>query len=113
MKNSALRDKIISFIIGLILWWLIVYAYAYFNQSNKGDFPWPNWPWFNEWNFDPSNMSDEQIQRMADITWISADELKTKLDSWEDIRDLMPKRSWSGSNYNERNWTPNYDQIDN
>ena len=91
-----MRDKAISFILWLVIWWVIVYWYWYFvnkdtNQLNDLN----RWNRFSRGNFNPSSMSDEQLQKMADRAWITLEELKNKLKSWENIRDLMPSRRWS------------------
>ena len=88
-----MKEKIISWIFGAILGWAIVFSYGYFTNSNTWNIP-PSWAWmppgnFWSWSFDVSNMSDEQLENMATRAWITTDELKAKLESWEDMRSLM------------------------
>jgi len=95
-----MKDKIISWIIWATIWWIIVYSYGYFmNNSNTNWFTWSP-SWFTKGGFDPSNMSDDQLQRMATRAWISLEELKSKIASWENIRDIVPM--WNRWN---RTWT--------
>lgn len=98
-----MKDKIISAFIWSIIWWLIVFWYNYFlNWSNTNNLI-QNQP---SWDFNTSNMTDIQLENMATRIGISKDELKAKIDAWEDIRSLMPTRSWSW-NFNRENfsWT--------
>ena len=82
-----MRDKIISFILWLILWWIIVFGYTYYkwttNKTNYSNMQ--RWWSFGSWN----TLSDEQLERMSTRLWISKEELKKKIDSWEDVRSLM------------------------
>ena len=87
-----MKDKIISVVIWIVVWAVAVYWYLYFVDSNKENtVPVGRW-WFTRWNFDPKSMSDEQLQRMADRAGISLEELKEKIESWEDISSIMPMR---------------------
>jgi hypothetical protein len=89
--SQALRDKIISGILWIIVWICWVYGYQYFsgslssysNSSQKRD-------------FNPSNMSDAQLTRMAERTGLTKEELKKKIDAGEDIRSLV-RKNWSSS----------------
>lgn len=101
MKENIMRDKIISFVLWLLIGWTIVYGYTYF-MSDKS-LQWPTgWP---TWNFDASNMSDEQLERLSTRAWITKDELKNRLEAGESLRDIMPQRNWSWSNMGSRRWT--------
>lgn len=101
MQENIMRDKIISFILGLLLGAAIVYGYSSYSAKNS-TFD-PNVRWTRWGNFDASTMSDAQLQRMADRAWITLAELKQKLASGQSLRDIMPARSWSwarsGSNF--------------
>lgn len=122
-KDNILRDKIISFWAWILIWLVIMATIGYFIWWK---WPWKfgnNWPMWNEntrwqfpsdrtgWNFDPSSMSDEQLERMAKRAWITKEELKKRIDSWESIRDIMPARNWSWSMSwtrwwnNQKTWT--------
>jgi len=111
MKENTLRDKIISFILWILLWWIIVYSYWTYTWRWSVMFP-KQWGliWTTTWwgNFDAGAMSDEQLERMATRAWITSDELKKRLASWETLRDIMPARTWSwtrsGWNFQWR-WT--------
>lgn len=98
-----MKDKIISWIIWAIIWWIIVFWYWQFFSSNADSIPqmwgWQMWPW---WNFDASSMTDEQLSDIAQKAWITLDELKQKLDSGESLRDIMPMREGRQGN---SNWT--------
>ena len=85
--NKKLQEKILNIFLGIIIGILIVYGYNYFmhsssaqNQTMKG-------------NFDPSNMSDTQLEKMATRAGITKEELKKRLDAGENIRDIMPSGS--------------------
>ncbi len=100
MKENIMREKIVSFILWLLIWWAIVYGYTYYMWYNSQQRP----TWWPMWSFDSSNMSDEQLQRMADRAGITKDELKKKLEAWESLRDIMPARTWSWANMGGRRW---------
>jgi len=85
-----MKEKIISWILWAILGWTIVFSYWYFMNSNIKS----NNVWVNTWKIDNSNMSDEQIERMATRLWISKEELKQKIDSGEDLRSIMWNNWW-------------------
>ena len=93
MKENIMRDKIISFVLWLLIWGAVVYGYSYY-ISSKSQVWFPN-NWQTRGNFDTSTMSDDQLQKMADRAWITLAELKKKLDAGENIRNLMPARTWS------------------
>ena len=101
MKENIMRDKIISFVLWLFIWWAIVYGYTYFIWDKS--LQWPTW--WPMWNFDSSSMSDEQLERLSTRAWITKDELKKRLESWESLRDIMPARTWSWANMGGRRWT--------
>jgi len=98
MKDNVLIWKIISFVLGMIIWWVLVYSYSYFIpwSSNNSSFWWNPWTPPN-WTMDVSSMSDSQLEKMAESAGITKDELKAKLESWESLRNIMPNRSWSWS----------------
>jgi hypothetical protein len=94
MKENIMRDKIISFVLWLLLGATIVYWYSsYIAKNSTFD---PNVRW-TRGNFDTSTMSDDQLQRMADRAWITLAELKQKLASGQSLRDVMSARTWSWS----------------
>jgi len=103
-----MKEKIISWVLGAILWWAIVFSYSYFMNSNTSNI-WPMWNWtppgnFGSGSFDASNMSDEQLEKIAERAWITKEELKTKLESGEDIRSLM---WWQRGTWRDFTWTGN------
>jgi hypothetical protein len=98
MKENIMRDKIISLVLGLLLWVGIMYFYWLYTWKWSMIFPNQksvNWITTRWGNFDTSIMSDDQLQKMADRAWITLAELKNKLDAGENIRDILPARSWS------------------
>lgn len=100
-----MRDKIISFLLWVLVWWLIVYGYTYYNESKIETTSWFPTNWQTRWNFDPSNMSDEQLQRIADRQWISVGELKEKMSSW----GWFTKPIWSWAINDSWSWLSNAD----
>ena len=102
MKDNLRSDKIISFVFGLLIGWILVYSYSYITQDKTLGNWWP--VWWSMWNFDASNMSEDQLERMATRAWITKDELKKRLDSGENLREIMPARTWSWSNFSWRRW---------
>ncbi|MDD2907256.1 MAG: hypothetical protein PHH98_01315 [Candidatus Gracilibacteria bacterium] len=92
-----MKDKIISGILGAVLCGLVVFLYGYINNGANGTMgngvPPSN---FGSGAFDSSNMSDEQLEKMAERAGITKEELKSKLDSGEDIRSLMGGQRGSG-----------------
>lgn len=86
-----MKNKIISFIIWVLVWWVLVFWYWSLNGNNQPS--WQRGVWGpNAWaaNMDVSTMTDEQLEQMATRAWITLEELKEKLESWENIRDIMP-----------------------
>ncbi|NDK07610.1 hypothetical protein EOM39_00010 [Candidatus Gracilibacteria bacterium] len=98
MKENIMRDKIVSFVLGLLIGGAIVYGYTYFMGDNTQQGP-TGGPMGN---FDSSNMSDEQLERMATRAGITKDELKKRLEAGESLRDIMPARTGSGANMGGR-----------
>lgn len=98
-----MKDRIISFLLWLLVWWIVFYWYTYIKTDDKKPSLNGTWNFNSRQNFDPSNMSDEQLQRMADRSWISLEELKEKIKSWEDIRGII----WWWRN---RNWSWTFNQ---
>lgn len=106
MKENIMRDKIISFTLGILVWWVLVYSYSYFIWDKSKDVLIQS-PWTRQmWGFDASSMSDEQLERMATRAWITTDELKEKLEAGESLRDIMPQRNSSWTNFWRRNQNP-------
>ncbi|MDD3793621.1 MAG: hypothetical protein PHI37_02325 [Candidatus Gracilibacteria bacterium] len=88
-----MKEKIISGFLGAILGGVIVFSYGYFMNSNTSNIgpigngtPPGN---FGSGSLDISNMSDEQLEKMAERAGITKEELKTKLENGEDMRSLM------------------------
>lgn len=101
-----MKNKIISFIVWLIVWIILVQWYSYFFKSDSLENNMPENP--TEWRImNNSSPSDEQLEKISERTWISVDELKEKIDSWEDLRSIMwwTKRKSQTSSWNlENNW---------
>ncbi len=102
-----MKNKIISWVVWVIIWWIIVFWYSSIfteTQNNNSLTNWI-WSWRNGWpwtNLDISNMNDEQLENMAERSGITVDELKEKLESWENTRNMREKsnirsktNSWS------------------
>ena len=101
-----MKDKIISFLIGVAVWWMIVYGYWYFTNDAWST----GWPQENRWfdrqqggglngqqNIDAAPISDEQLESIAQRAGISLEELKTRLDNGEEMTDIIPTRwGWAG-----------------
>ncbi len=110
-----MKNTIISFILWILVWWMLFYWYDYVNSDNKktnSQDRIQNSTW--RWNFDPANMSVEQLQRMADRQWITIDEMKEKIKSWEWFRGGMwweRNKNWSGS-FNQDKWLNQKTAID-
>ncbi len=98
--NIVIRDKIIAFILWILVWWIVVYAYWSYTGRWSMMFPsqkWVNWISTRLGNFDAGSMTDAQLERMATRAGITLAELKKRLAAWETLRDIMPARSWSGA----------------
>lgn len=92
-----MKDKLISLVMWIIIWWSIVYSYWYLtSDSSWRDTSKSGKIWISS---DTSNMSDEQLERMATRAWISEDELKKRIEAWENPRDIM----WTS--WGAKNWT--------
>jgi hypothetical protein len=93
-----MKNKVISFVLWLLIWWTVVYGYDFFmnnrNTSYRGQTQNQSW---TRGSFDPSQMSDEQLQRMADRAWVSVEEMKKRFESWEGMRNGWSFRRGSGS----------------
>lgn len=105
-----MKDKIISLIIWILVWWIIVYFYWVYTQKDNTN-KLNTWINIQNSNFDPSNMSDAQLERMANRAWISIEELKQRLDNWENIRDITANSwswfswTWINRSWDNRTWT--------
>lgn len=72
-----MKNKIISWLLWLVIWGIIVVWYSY----------------INEWNWDKitqekPEMNDEQISIIAEKSWISEDEIKSRLEAGETMREI-------------------------
>ena len=98
-----MRDKIISFVLWILVWFAIVFWYKNFfvQKEEPKDFPqmwWQfTWSW---WQFDYSQMTDEQLERMSERSWLSQEELRERMDNGEDIRNF----GWNPWNGWQMNW---------
>lgn len=88
-----MKDKIISCVLWMLVWWIIVYGYGLMNndwtqknQNLKG--------WFDRTTSASGSMSTEQISTISKRTGISEDVIKTRLESGETMRDIM---WWAGN----------------
>lgn len=120
---SNIRDNIISFGLGILVWGLGIYAYTMNNNPvwiNNSWMP-PMWWWRGQMTFDVSEMSEEQLENMATRAGITVSELKEKLESWENMRDIMWE-SWNNGwnnninnteNLSEKTWEENTNNTEN
>lgn len=94
--KSEMKDKVLSAIIWGVIGFVIVYGVSYYVSYSSGT---STSGTRGTRSLDPKSMSDAQLERMATRLGISKEELKKKIDAWEDIRDLMKgtKASWSGT----------------
>lgn len=109
-----MKDKIFSAIIWIIVWWWVVFGYWYIqwttddetstqtnNKTNTQSTQATRW-WWETSAAEPSEMTDEQLTRIAERAWITLEELKAKIDSWEDISSLG---WWRGQRWWQTTWT--------
>lgn len=104
-----MKDKLISALLWAVLWGLIVFLYINITAVSPSNI-WPNWNMPVRWTwatFDTSNMTDDQLEKMATRAWITKEELKSKLESWEDIRSLMWNKNWWFNKSNTNTWNLN------
>lgn len=100
-------EKIISALLWAILWGLIVFLYMNINTVSSNNIL-SNWNMPVRWTwatFDVSKMSDDQLEKMATRVWITKEELKIKLESWEDIRNLIWTPSWWFNKWVTNTWS--------
>lgn len=71
-----MKDKIISWIIWVIIWWIIVFWYSSFFTEIQNDNPWASWVWWKGW----TEITEEQLEIIAEKQWITVEELKAKSD---------------------------------
>lgn len=105
-----MKDRIISWILWIVLWWIIVYSYWYYNNQKSSVWTWNIWwTWFTQ---NLSNMSDTQLERMATRGWITVDELKAKIKSGEDLWNILPRWNfWTWTWSRDRTWTWSRNRI--
>lgn len=100
-----MKDKLISFILWIIIWAIWCFTYnSFFNSNNWWLTP---WAWWQPPQMDTSNMSDEQLESMANRMWITKDELKTQIDSWKDLRTIMQENRTKSWTWNTNTWSWN------
>lgn len=103
-----MKDKIISGLIGAILWWAIVFGYTSIFAKETNTMIAPASFSGTTRNFDTQNMTDEQLATMAERAGITTEEIKAKLDAGESLRDIVPRPErgdfWGNQN-NTQTWT--------
>jgi len=78
-----MKNKIISWIIWIAVWWIIVFWYGkIFPQIQK------NITWKNQNNVLNTSVTSEQLNRISNRTWLSIEEIKQKLDSWLTLKEI-------------------------
>lgn len=81
-----MKEKIISMFIWVLIWWALIFVYYnFFVLDNSSISEWQ----ISEKRIDSWDVSDEQLEKMAERSWMTTDEIKTKLESWESLRDIM------------------------
>ena len=88
-----MKNKIISWVIWAIIWWILVFWYSNLFTEGQNNNIWDKnmWPEWNGWvrmDIDSSNISDDQLEKMAERAGISIDELK------EDFSQLSELKVW-------------------
>jgi hypothetical protein len=79
-----MKKKLVSFLSGVLVWSIGIFGYFSFISVDTNDMPSKKWP--KEISGD---ISDEQLERMSEKSWISKDVIQERLDSWENMRDIM------------------------
>lgn len=79
-----MKNKLVSFLSGILVGSISMYGYFMFTWSDTENMPTKNWPTQSSWD-----ISDEQIQRMSDRSGLSKDVIQERLNSWENMRDIM------------------------
>lgn len=82
-----MKEKIISFVAWIFVCAIVVWVY-HFTTWNPSQNLWQNRPPM----MDASNMSDEQLERMATRLGITKDELKKEIASGKNIRTIMQEK---------------------
>jgi len=77
-----MKDKIISWILWITLWWIIIFWYWYFIWWKSDNLE------KNTTEVSKKEISDEQIKRIANRSWLSESEIQSRLESWETMRDI-------------------------
>lgn len=82
-----MKNKISSLLLWITVWWILILWHSFLNtdsiELNKNS--WSKW-----------EVNDEQISRISERTGISEEEIKTRLESWETMRDIMWAAGKSG-----------------
>lgn len=66
-----------SWFLWIAIWTVIVFWYSYFTW----------WSWESGVP-NKTEISDEQISKNAEKSWISEDEIRSRLEAWETMRDI-------------------------
>ena len=76
-----MKNKVISLLLWILVGWLGVYWYWHFTEKEVPNQAQRTW---NQWE-----VSEEQISTIAEKTGISEEEIKSRLESWEAMGDIM------------------------
>lgn len=87
-----MKDKVISMIIGIVIWWILMFGYFELFVSENSS---PAKSQMSEQKPAWWEISDEQLEKMAERSWLSTSEIKERIDSWETMRDIMWGQWWT------------------
>ena len=110
-----MKNKIISWVIWAIIWWILVFWYSNLFTEGQNNNIWDKnmWPEWNGWvrmDIDSSNISDDQLEKMAERAGISIDELKEKIEAGDDIK---PNRWWNRNKWESNTWKVLEEELEN
>lgn len=86
-----MKEKILSLLFWFVVALIISTAYLFFTNSNTQQ---------NTENIPPQmEITDERLEQMAERFWVDKDELKERIENWEDLRSILWENWWF------RNWS--------
>ena len=79
-----MKDKLISTVIWILLGTLWMYGYFYFTSDVQPDIKDNSQQKELSWE-----ISEEQLLKISERSWIAVDVIQQRLDDWENIRDIV------------------------